>query len=164
MTASQRERVRRIRERAVIRAWEYRQREHAGGVWFRLRRVLVDAARAFVITEADADQLEQLGALPVPVGCELSPAKRLFSVTPEQLETLTAREVPVRLTAELLRATALALVAHADASGRTQRSAKAVECAIGAGGRAPATRPTVEPGESEVPAGEPAGETAGSRA
>jgi hypothetical protein len=116
MTAAQRERVRRIRERAVIRAWEYRQREHAGGVWFRLRRVLVDASRAFIISEADADQLQEHGALPLPVGGEVSPAKRLFFVTPQQLETLAAREVPVRLTAEFLQATAIALVPHGDES------------------------------------------------
>jgi hypothetical protein len=116
MTAAQRERVRRIRERAVIRAWEYRQREHAGGVWFRLRRVLVDAARAFVISEAEADQLEQHGASPLPVGRELSPAKRLFFVTPERLDELAARELPVRLTAEFLQATAIVLVSHRNGS------------------------------------------------
>jgi hypothetical protein len=116
MTASQRERVRLIRERAVIRAWEYRQREHAGGVWFRLRRVLVDASRAFIISEADADQLQEHGVLPLPVGGEVSPAKRVFFVTPAQLETLAAREVPVRLTAEFLQATAIALVSHGDGS------------------------------------------------
>jgi hypothetical protein len=112
VTAAQRERVRRIRERAVIRAWEYRQRNHASGVWFRLRRVLVDASRAFIIADADADRLEQQGAYPLPVGRELDPAKRLFFVTPEQLEALAACEVPVRLTAEFLRATAIALLPH----------------------------------------------------
>jgi hypothetical protein len=117
MIAAQRERVRRIRERAVIRAWEYRQRHHAGGVWFRLRRVLVDAARAFVLTDTDADHLERQGALALPVGRELSPAKRLLFVTPEQLETLAAREIPVRMTAEFLQATAIALVPHDDGAG-----------------------------------------------
>lgn len=117
MTATQRERVRRIRERAVIRAWEYRQRAHASGVWFRLRRVLVDAGRAFVISEADADQLEAQGALLLPVGGELSPAKRLFFVTAAQVEALAAREVPVRLTAEFLQATSIALLAHGEEAG-----------------------------------------------
>lgn len=36
-------------------------------------------------------------------GRELSPAKRLFFVTNDQLDELAAREVPVRLTAELLQ-------------------------------------------------------------
>jgi hypothetical protein len=123
MTAAQRERARRIRERAIVRAWEYRQREHAGGVWFRLRRVLVDAGRAFVITAADANQLEQEGTQPLAVGGELSPAKRLFFVTPEQLKALAAREVPVRLTAEFLQATAIALLAHDDGGALQQRFA-----------------------------------------
>jgi hypothetical protein len=117
MTAAERERARRIRERALIRAWEYRQRHHAGGVWFRLRRVLVDAARAFVISEADAHQLERQGAQPLPVGRELSPAKRIFIVTSAQLEALAAREVPVRLTAEFLRATSIALMPHGSGEG-----------------------------------------------
>jgi hypothetical protein len=112
MTAAQRERARRIHERAVIRAWEYRQRHHAGGVWFRLRRVLVDAARAFVISEADAHWLEQQGVRPLPVGGELSPAKRMFFVTPEQLEALATCELPVRLTADFLQASAIALLPH----------------------------------------------------
>jgi hypothetical protein len=54
------------------------------------------------------------GASPLPVGREVSPAKRLFFVTHAQLETLAAREVPVRLTAEFLQATAIALVPHGD--------------------------------------------------
>jgi hypothetical protein len=117
MTGAQRERVRRMRERAVIRAWEYRQREHASGVWFRLRRALVDASRAFIIPDADADRLEQWGGQPLPVGQELSPQKRLFFITPAQLETLDAREVPVRLTAEVLHARAIVLLPHAEVDG-----------------------------------------------
>lgn len=114
MTIAQHQKVRRVRERAVIRAWEYRQREHAGGVWFRLRRVLVDAGRAFIVDEADADRLERAGLSPLPVGRELSPAKRMFFVAEEALATLGAREVPVRLTTELLQATAIVLVPHAE--------------------------------------------------
>ena len=52
------ERARRARERALIRAWEYRQRNHSHGVWFRLRRVLVDAGQLWVIDEREADRLE----------------------------------------------------------------------------------------------------------
>ena len=43
MTERLHERARRIHERALIRAWEYRQRNHSKGVWYRLRRLLVDA-------------------------------------------------------------------------------------------------------------------------
>ena len=39
-------RARRVRERSLIRAWEYRQRTSSNGVWHRFRRILVDAARA----------------------------------------------------------------------------------------------------------------------
>lgn len=111
MTAAQRERVRRMSERALIRSWEYRQRAYAKGVWFRLRRVLVDAARAFAISEIDADRLEENGQRPLLVGRELSPAKRIFFVSEVQLRGIEAQELPVRLT-ELLRCSALALLAH----------------------------------------------------
>ena len=117
MTAAQRERVRRMQERAVIRSWEYRQRHHARGAWFRLRRVLVDAARAFVISVPDADQLEQLGVCPLPVGRELAPEKRIYFVTSEQLERLGAREIAVRLTNDFLQAEAIALLQHAATLG-----------------------------------------------
>jgi len=112
MTARLHERVRRMRERALIRAWEYRQRAYSKGVWFRLRRVLVDAERAFSIPEGDADQLESEGQQPLAVGHELSPAKRIFFVRREQLLKLDAVELPVRLTAPLLQATSVVLVAH----------------------------------------------------
>jgi hypothetical protein len=98
-------------ERALIRSWEYRQRAHAKGVWFRLRRVLVDAARAFAISDIDADRLEANGQRPLVVGRELSPAKRIFFVTQAQLRDIGARELPVRLT-EVLQCSAVALLAH----------------------------------------------------
>lgn len=111
MTAAQRQRVRRMGERALIRSWEYRQRAHAKGVWFRLRRVLVDAGRAFAISDLDADRLEAEGARPVAVGRELSPAKRILFVSRAQLQHVTARELPVRLR-EVLQHDAIALLAH----------------------------------------------------
>jgi hypothetical protein len=104
--------VRRIHERAVVRAWEYRQREHAKGVWFRLRRALVDASRLFAISDVEADRLQAGGAQPLSVGRELAPEKRIFFVTQQQLETLEARELPVRISAEFLQAGAVVLLAH----------------------------------------------------
>jgi hypothetical protein len=101
-----------MRERALIHAWEYRQRMHGKGVWFRLRRVLVDAESAFSISERDADWLESQGQSPLAVGRELFPAKRVFFVRREQLRRLEALELPVRLTAPLLQATSIVLVAH----------------------------------------------------
>ena len=89
MTKTLHARLRRIRERTLIRAWEYRQRHHSKGVWFRLRRVLVDAGQAFVISPEQADQLQAEGHLPLPVGQELEPQKRML-IAP----TLSSRSTP----------------------------------------------------------------------
>jgi hypothetical protein len=106
-----RERARLMRERSLVRAWEYRQRKYSNGVWFRFRRVLVDAAEAWIIDEAAADTLELHGHIPHPVGRELAPAKRLFFLSREELETVPQRrQVPVRLHGELLLARSLAIL------------------------------------------------------
>ncbi len=108
------QRARGIREQALIRSWEYRQRNHTKGVWYRFRRVLVDAAQAWIIEDRDADRLEREGRIPLPVGRELAPPKRLFLLTMEDLKSMSApRQVPVRLCSELLLARNLALIAHA---------------------------------------------------
>ncbi len=107
------ERARRIRQRALVRAWEYRQRNYSKGVWYRLRRVLVDAGQAWVIDEAEADRLEAAGRAPHPVGRELAPPKRLFIVNRDELRDIRVRrQIPVRMSAELLQARSLALVPH----------------------------------------------------
>jgi hypothetical protein len=111
-------RARRVGEQSIIRAWEYRQRASSKGVWHRFRRVLVDAAEAWIISEADADALEASGRMPHPVGRELSPPKRLFFLSRDELEAVPHRQqVPVRLHAELLLARSLALLPLVD--GRT---------------------------------------------
>jgi hypothetical protein len=107
------ERVRRLRERALIRSWEYRQRNHANGAWYRFRRVLVDAAQAWIIDDRDADRLESEGRIPLPIGSEFALPIRVFLLTEEQLAVAPSRRrVPVRLCAELLQARNLALIAH----------------------------------------------------
>jgi len=112
------ERVRRIRERSLVRTWEYRQREYSKGVWFRLRRVLVDAAQAWIIDELDADRLEAGGHFPLRIGRELAPPKRIFFLTEEELAaTSDRRRVPVRLCSKLLQARTLALVEHEGRGG-----------------------------------------------
>ena len=119
MRPSLHERARRVRERAQIRSWEYRQRNHSKGVWQRLRRVLVDAAEAWVISAGSADGLERAGRRPLSVGSELEPPKRLFFVTSDELATMSGcRRVPVRLCTEFLQAPDVALVAHAEPSAR----------------------------------------------
>ena len=108
------ERARRANERAVIRAWEYRQRHHAKGVWFRFRRALADAAEAWILSEGEAALLEKRGHAPLPVGLELVPPKRLFFLSRKELEAISERRlVRTRLSTEVLLAGSLALIAHA---------------------------------------------------
>ena len=107
------ERVRGVHERSLIRAWEYRQRSSSKGVWHRFRRLLVDAAKAWIIDEADADARDARGHIPHPVGRELVPPKRLFFLAVEELEAVPRRrQVPVRLHSELLLARSLAFLQH----------------------------------------------------
>ena len=111
-------RARAIRQRLAVRAWEYRQRNTSKGTWFRIRRVLVDAARAYVIDDRDAAALLKEGFAPAPAFLEIQPPKRVFFIPATRLEALSSRcELPVRLSAELLAAQSLALVSHADRSG-----------------------------------------------
>jgi hypothetical protein len=108
-------RARDVRARNAIRAWEYRQRRHSKGVWFRLRRVLADARLAYVITEAAVLEFRSHGYEPEPVGAELEPQKVIIFV-PEDLlaRSPDARRISVRLDAELLAAPCLALVRFPD--------------------------------------------------
>jgi hypothetical protein len=111
LTHALHERARRIRERGLILKWEYRQRHHAKGTWFRLRRALVDAREAWVISGEEADRLAAEGLVPLAVGAELEPPKRIFVVSPDRLATLASRRrIAVALNAEFLEARALALV------------------------------------------------------
>ncbi len=106
-------RVRHMREQSLIRAWEYRQRSSSNGVWYRFRRALVNAAEAWIISEADADALEARGCTPHPVGREFDPPKRLFFLGRDELETILQRkQVPVRLHGELLLAPSVVLLPH----------------------------------------------------
>jgi hypothetical protein len=104
-------RLRRHQSRLAVRAWEYRQRNYARGVWFRLRRVLAEAARAYVLSEGEAQSLLAEGYRPEPVGEELEPAKMIIFVPAERVARVpTAREVPVSLQAAMLEARCVALV------------------------------------------------------
>jgi hypothetical protein len=97
-------RARQIRARAAVRAWQYRQRRHAQGTWFRLRRVLVEASEAWAIGAAAADGLIAEGLTPGPVGLELEPPKRMFFLSAGRLAAITdRRRLRVGLGAELLR-------------------------------------------------------------
>jgi len=104
---------RRIREqhaRMLVRSLDYRQRRHAGGVWFRLRRVLADASAAFVIPEDEALRLIAEGHCAEPAGQELEPPKLIVRASSSRIKQIaSARPVPMRLDGELLAATCLAL-------------------------------------------------------
>lgn len=107
-------RVRAIHERLLVRRWEDRQRHGSKGVWLRLRRVLVDAERAFGVDDEDAAWLERRGRAALPVGAELHPRKRIFFVSGDELAALTSRSaVAVRLGADLLETRNLVLVPFA---------------------------------------------------
>ena len=111
MRESLERRLRRHRSRLAIRAWEYRQRNHARGVWLRLRRVLADAARAYVVTEEDARRLLAEGYRPERAGAELEPPKTILFVPAERIVRIAAaREIPVSLQAEMLEARYVVLV------------------------------------------------------
>jgi hypothetical protein len=110
MTETLKERARLIRERELVRAWEYRQRDYSYGVWFKLRRILTDADRIFIIDEEEADRLEKEGYAAESVGRELAPPKRIFKLTPAEAARIrSGREIPVRLSADFLYAGSLVL-------------------------------------------------------
>lgn len=104
-------RARRVRTRTAIRNWEYRQRNHAKGVWFRLRRLLAEADSVWSIPEEEARRLVEEGFEPAAVGGELEPPKTLLFVPMERLLAIADRSsVPLRLGPELLAERFLALV------------------------------------------------------
>ncbi len=100
-----------IRSRALVRRWEMRQLGRAAGVWFRLGRLLALSRSAWALSDSDAERLVAAGCSPHPVGLELEPPRKLFVIAEEQLASLaSAREVPLRASAEILGCRALALV------------------------------------------------------
>ncbi|MGV8040292.1 MAG: hypothetical protein AB2L07_09500 [Thermoanaerobaculaceae bacterium] len=111
MTALQQRRLRELRSRVLVRAFNYRQRHHAHGVWFRLRRLLALASEAYLIDAEDARRLIAEGQRPDPVGEELEPQRIVLVVPRERVAMLgSARRTAVRLSAEVLAAQCLALV------------------------------------------------------
>lgn len=117
MTTTQARRLREHRSRVLIRDFEYRQRHHARGVWFRLRRVLTFAREAYAVSREEADRLIAEGCRPEPGGDDLSPPRVILRVPAARAAALTsARPLAVRLTAELLAAEYLVLVPFDEAS------------------------------------------------
>lgn len=92
----------------AVRAWDYRQRLHARGVWFRLRRVLADAREAHAIPRDEALKLIAEGYPAEPVGHELEPPKLVLFVPAERVGRVASAQ-PLRLGAALLQAECIAL-------------------------------------------------------
>ena len=106
-----RERAREARTRAEIRAWNYRQRNLAAGVWFRVRRALARAKAAYAITDEDARQLVAEGFEPEASGLELTPGKTLLFVDDARLAGVVGRRaIPIGLGPEFFAASSIALV------------------------------------------------------
>ena len=103
-------RVRELRARVLVRSWDYRQRHHARGVWFRLRRVLAEASAAFVVAPEDAGALVSEGCHADPVGEALEPRKLIVFAAAERVARIgSARAVPLRLGRDVLEARHLVL-------------------------------------------------------
>jgi hypothetical protein len=118
ITGAMERRARRVRSQLARRAWEYRQRHHAGGVWFRLRRLLADASAAYAVPEEVARQLQTEGFPAEPVGAELEPPKVILSVPASRITRIDgARALPLRLGGELLGARYIALVRFPGSNG-----------------------------------------------
>jgi hypothetical protein len=104
-------RVKEVRARATVRAWEYRQRHHAKGAWARFRRVLVDAEAAYAVADVEMHRLLEEGFRAVPVGAEFQPEKTLvFAPVDRVAQIRDRREVPLRLGPALMQERRLVLV------------------------------------------------------
>ena len=113
-----RARARDMKTRSAVRHWHYRQRNLAGGVWFRLRRALADARAAYVISDDDARRLVAEGYQPEPCGAQVSPEKTMLFVDDARLSGIASRrQIPVSLGPDFLAASAIALVAFGDTTG-----------------------------------------------
>jgi len=111
MTAAHERRLRELRSRALVRAFDHRQCRHARGVWFRLRRLLALAKEAYALPRDEAERLIGEGHRPDPVGSEIEPPRVILVVPAERLTQIaSARPLAVRLSAELLSTECLALV------------------------------------------------------
>jgi hypothetical protein len=111
VTPGQAQRLREMRARVLVRSFEYRQRRHARGVWYRLRRALALAKEAYAVSREEAEELVGEGYGPEPVGREIEPARTIVFVPAERAARIgSARPVPVRLGTDVLSAPALVLV------------------------------------------------------
>jgi len=108
-------RLRQLRSRILVRSWEYRQRRHARGAWFRLRRVLAEASAAYLVSAEEVQRLLDEGHRAEPAGDAFQPPKVIVFAAPDRVARIPGgRPVPMRLGGELLVADHVVLVPFAD--------------------------------------------------
>jgi hypothetical protein len=106
-----------------MRSWDYRQRRHARGAWFRLRRALADASEVYAVTPEQAQELVREGHRLAPAGEDFDPPKLMvFAPAARVARLATARPLAVRLSADLLRAECLALVPFAPDAAKAAKT------------------------------------------
>jgi hypothetical protein len=106
-----RARARETRSRAAIQLWQFRQRNLAAGVWYRLRRVLADAREAYVVSADEIQVLLGEGYLAEPAGRQLEPPKTIVFAEPARVRGLASRRsIRVALDHEFLTASSIVLV------------------------------------------------------
>jgi hypothetical protein len=115
LTQSLVKRAKAVKSRVVVRAWEYRQRNLAKGIWHQLRRLLAHSSDAYALTESSARELLAEGHRAEPVGGRLEPPKVLLFASPERLARIADKNpIPVRLGVDFLSARYVALVRFED--------------------------------------------------
>jgi hypothetical protein len=103
--------VKAVRARALIRRWEYRQRNLAHGAWGRFRAALAHAREAYAIDDATASALVAEGFSADDRGRGLEPPRTIVWITAERAARLVdVRPIALRFDAELLAARCLALM------------------------------------------------------
>ena len=109
-------RIRQARSRAAVLKWESRQAGLAGGVWYRLRRLLAYSSAVLAVDDATMDELVSGGFAVSPVGEQIEPKKRIVLLSPADCHRLrAARPLPVGLGPEVLAERNLVLVLWDDA-------------------------------------------------
>ena len=107
-------RVKAVRARALVRRWEYRQRNLAHGAWMRYRLALAHAREAFAIDEPTLRALQQEGFQSDDTGAGFEPARSIVWITAERARCLEgARALVLQLDGAMRAAQYLALVPFA---------------------------------------------------
>ena len=111
VTQELRRRIEKSESSLIERQWEYRQRNHAAGAWFRLRLLLALCEEAYVLTEGDLDSLLATGCPLHPVGSEFLPARSILLVSRDRrAKVMGLPRLPIRLGSGVLTLPRIAVV------------------------------------------------------